>query len=119
MSDEIRLTGLEVFAHHGVLPEEREQGQLFYVDVALTLDLSLAGQSDDLRHTVHYGELAEAIRTRVAGERWDLIERVADRVAEMVLEDTRVESVTVVVHKPSAPIPIPFRDVSVTIQRSR
>ena len=119
MTDFIRLRGIEVFAYHGVLADEQRHGQVFVVDVDLAVDLSEAGESDDLTATVHYGDLAQAIHDRVADERWDLIERVAERVAELVLADRRVESAEVTVHKPSAPIDTAFSDVSVTINRSR
>lgn len=119
MADRIKLTGIEVFAYHGVLAQEREHGQTFVVDVELSLDLAEAASSDDLADTVHYGELAQAVHDRVKEERWDLIERVAGRVAELVLEDSRVGEVEVTIHKPSAPIEVPFSDVAVTISRSR
>ena len=119
MTDRIKLTGIEVFAYHGVLTEEKERGQIFVVDVELFLDLADAASSDDLSATVHYGELAQAVHDRVKDERWDLIERVAGRVADLVLEDSRVEGVEVTIHKPSAPIDVPFSDVAVTISRLR
>lgn len=119
MTDRIRLAGIEVYAHHGVLHEEKEEGQLFSVDLDLQLDLTPASSSDDITDTVDYGSLAERIHGLVAGERWNLIETVAERVADLVLEDPRIDSVTVTIHKPQAPIPVPFRDVSVTVQRSR
>jgi dihydroneopterin aldolase len=117
VGDHIDLAGIEVFAHHGVFPEEREQGQLFVIDVRLGVDLADAGSSDDLEDTVDYGVLVQRINDLVAGERWDLIERVAQRVADTVLEDPRVSIVTVTVHKPGAPLPVKVADVSVTITR--
>jgi len=119
VTDLIRLTGLEVFAYHGVLPEEQEHGQVFIIDVEVGLDLSVAADTDELTSTLHYGELAQSIHDRVAGERWDLIERVAARVADLVMQDDRVEHVKATIHKPSAPIPLAFADVSVTVERSR
>ncbi len=119
MTDSISLTGISVFAHHGVLDHERIHGQTFLVDVRLDADLTSASQSDDLKDTIDYGSLARRIHERVAGERWDLIERVAERVADLVLDDPRVESVEVTVHKPAAPIPVEFEDVAVTVRRSR
>lgn len=117
--DRISLRGLEVFAYHGVDEDERATGQTFFVDVDVWLDLAEAGETDNLAATVHYGELAVAIQTRVATERWDLIERVAERVADIALSDSRVERTQVTIHKPAAPIPLDFRDVSVTIVRTR
>lgn len=118
-NDQIRLTGIEVFAHHGVLASEKENGQLFLVDLEITLDLGRAGDSDRLEDTVDYGALANAVHGVVAGERWDLLERVAQRVAEVALGQPMVMAVAVTVHKPDAPIPVPFADVAVTIRRQR
>lgn len=118
-ADLISLRGIEVFAHHGVLEHEKANGQKFSLDVDLEVDLSAAGRTDDLSDTVDYGALASGIRSVVADERWDLIERVAERVAEFVLSEPKVLATTVTVHKPGAPIPVPFRDVAVTIHRRR
>ena len=116
--DTIRLTGLRVRGHHGVLPEERRAGQEFVVDVALSLDLRRAALSDDVADTVHYGELAEQLAAVVAGEPVDLLETLATRLAEVCLQDGRVTGAEVTVHKPSAPIPLVFDDVSVTVVRA-
>jgi len=117
--DSISLLGLRVFAYHGVLEEEKSAGQEFVVDVTLHLDLTTPASSDDLYDTVDYGALAAAIHNRVAGEQWNLIERVADRVADLVMEDARVSAVEVRVHKPAAPISVPFDDVVIELRRSR
>ena len=115
--DRIALTGLRVRGHHGVLPEERRDGQDFLVDVVLRLDLRAAAASDDVTDTVHYGELAERLASVVSGEPVDLIETLAERLAAVCLEDDRVEQAEVTVHKPSAPIALDFADVSVTVVR--
>lgn len=119
MSDRIVIAGLEVWAHHGVLPHEREIGQRFVLDIALELDLAPAGASDELDDTVDYGTLAQAIHDRVADERHDLLERVAERVAELALEDARVRAVEVVVRKPAAPLTVAAGEVRVEVRRSR
>jgi dihydroneopterin aldolase len=119
MTDRIRLQGIEVFAHHGVFDHEKEDGQTFIIDADIGIDLSDAASSDDLDTTLHYGELAQAIHDRVAGERWNLIERVAGRIADLLLQDARVQWVDVTVHKPEAPIGVPFSDVAVTISRRK
>jgi dihydroneopterin aldolase len=115
--DRIRLTGLRVHGHHGVLPAERRDGQDFVVDVALSLDLRAAGGSDDLADTVDYGALAQALAEVVEGEPLDLLEALAGRLAEVCLSDRRVGSVEVTVHKPAAPLGRAFSDVSVTVVR--
>lgn len=119
MSDRIVVTGIDVFAYHGVRDDEKQNGQLFSVDVEMELDLQPVSVSDDLADTVDYGTLAERVHRRVAEERHDLIETVATRVADLVLEDPLVVATSVTIHKPQAPISIPFRDVAVTVRRSR
>lgn len=118
-TDSIILTGLRVRAHHGVFDFEREQGQEFVVDVTAWLDLSPASAGDDLGATVHYGELAEEVVAAVERDPVDLIETVAERVAATVLAHEPVDAVEVTVHKPQAPIAVPFGDVAVRILRSR
>ncbi len=117
MPDYIRIAGLEVYAHHGVFPAERAAGQTFLVDLTFYLDLKKAGVSDRLEATVDYGEIAQQAYDLVARTSHDLIETVAEDIAAMVLENHAVESVEVTVHKPQAPIAVPFADVSVTIRR--
>ena len=117
MGDRITLTGLRVHGRHGVLAEERRDGQDFVVDAVLHLDLRPAGATDDLTMTVHYGELAERLAAVVAGEPVDLLETLAGRLAEVCLASGPVERVEVTVHKPSAPILLDFADVSVTVVR--
>jgi len=115
--DRIVLTGLRVRGSHGVLPEERRDGQEFVVDVALAVDVSAAAESDDLAQTIDYGVLAQRLAEVVAGEPVDLLETLAERLAAVCLADLRVASAEVTVHKPSAPIPLEFADVSVTVVR--
>jgi len=119
VTDRIDLNGIEVWARHGALPEEKTKDQLFVVDVGVQFDTSLAAATDDLGHTVDYGALAQSLYDLVASETHNLIETVANRLAARVLEDRRVERVIVTVHKPQAPITVPFGDVSVTVDRSR
>lgn len=119
MADRITLTGLRVRGHHGVFEEEKRDGQDFLVDIAVRVDLSGAAADDDLRQTLHYGELAERAAAIVAGPSRDLIETVAAEIADDVMSDGRVRAAEVTIHKPSAPIPLTFADVAVTISRSR
>ncbi|WP_308467360.1 dihydroneopterin aldolase [Rathayibacter soli] len=115
--DTITLTGLRVHAHHGVFDFERENGQEFVIDVTVWLDLSPAASGDDLAATVHYGDLAVAVVDAVSHDPVDLIETVAERVAAVALSFAAVRRTQVAVHKPNAPIPVPFDDVTVTIVR--
>jgi 2-amino-4-hydroxy-6-hydroxymethyldihydropteridine diphosphokinase/dihydroneopterin aldolase len=119
MSDRIALRGLVARGHHGVLPEERRDGQEFVVDAVLELDLHGAAATDDLARTVHYGELAGALVDIVRGEPVDLLETLAERLARVCVAHPRVEAAEVTVHKPRAPIPESFDDVAVTLRRTR
>ncbi|HJA04836.1 MAG TPA: dihydroneopterin aldolase [Candidatus Microbacterium stercoravium] len=119
MSDSIDLTGLSVYGYHGVFEQEKRDGQEFVIDVSLTLDTDRAAASDDVADTVHYGELAERVVAIVAGDPVDLIETLAHRIVDAVLLDERIRATAVTVHKPHAPIPHQFADVSVTVRRTR
>jgi dihydroneopterin aldolase len=117
--DQISLTGLRAFAHHGVFEHERRDGQQFIVDVTVFLDTAPAGASDDLDQTIHYGVLAEEVVAVVESNPVDLIETVAQRIADAVLAHPAAHSTRVTLHKPSAPITVPFDDVAITITRGR
>jgi 7,8-dihydroneopterin aldolase/epimerase/oxygenase len=118
-TDRIVLRGLRAHGFHGVYDAERATGQLFLVDVDLVLDLRPAAASDDVTDTVHYGELAERVVAVVEGEPVALLETLAQRVADVCLSDPKVVETTVMVHKPEAPVAVPFDDVAVTIVRRR
>jgi len=117
--DVIDLRGLRCFGRHGVFDFERENGQEFVVDLRLNVHTARAAETDDIADTVHYGELAEQVTAIVSGEPVNLIETLAHRIATRVLEDERVVFVAVTVHKPHAPIPAQFEDVSVTVHDGR
>jgi 7,8-dihydroneopterin aldolase/epimerase/oxygenase len=117
--DRVVLRGLRGFGRHGVLPDERTYGQEFLVDVDLGLDTRPAAGSDDLADTVDYGTLADRVVALVEAEPVNLIETLAGRIADLCLAQHAVQTVRVTVHKPSAPVAVPFQDVSVTITRSR
>jgi dihydroneopterin aldolase len=119
MSDQVAVRGLRVRGFHGVLAEERRDGQDFLIDAVLELDVSAAAAADDLALTVNYSAVAHRLAEIVAGEPLDLIETLAERLAAGCLEQPLVDAVTVTVHKPSAPIGLPFDDVTVTIRRTR
>ncbi|MBC9927706.1 MULTISPECIES: dihydroneopterin aldolase [unclassified Leucobacter] len=115
--DRIDLVGLEAFAHHGVFAHERSDGQRFVIDATVAVDLAAASAGDELARTVHYGELAAAIVASVERDPVDLIETVAERVAAVALGFAGVTATRITVHKPNAPITVPFADVSVTVVR--
>jgi dihydroneopterin aldolase len=119
MTDRIELRGLTVRGHHGVFEHERRDGQDFVIDITVWIDLATAAASDDLADTFDYGTLAKRAADVVSGPPRKLIETVAGAIADDVMADQRVHAVEVVVHKPSAPIPLTFSDVAVTARRSR
>lgn len=118
LRDSITLTGLRVRAHHGVFDFERENGQDFVIDVTVWLDTSAATEGDALAETVHYGELAIALADAVTRDPVDLIETLAERLASVALGFPAADVVRITVHKPDAPIPLPFEDVAVQITRT-
>ena len=117
--DSIRITGITAAGTHGVLDFEHKRAQTFVVDATLFLDLSAAGRTDALADTVDYGRIAKGVVAIIEGEHVDLIEKLAQRIADMILEFPEVAQTQVTVHKPGAPITVPFADVSVTIERGR
>lgn len=116
-TDELAILGVECFGHHGVFDFERREGQIFVIDLTLGLDTSRAASSDDLSDTVDYGSLVAQVKAAVERDPVDLIETLAQRIADVCLLDDRVEWVRVTVHKPDAPIDATFRDVALTITR--
>ncbi len=108
---------MRFFGKHGVLAEETRLGQAFHVDLEMYLDLSPAGQNDDLSRTVDYGRVYTTVRAIVEGPPFKLLEAVAERIAAATLKDHPVQEVVVRVHKPGAPLPGPFDSVTVEIRR--
>ena len=119
-ADTITLSGITAIGYHGVFDFEKRDGQPFVVDAVLHADLAAAAATDDLGKTAHYGEVADAIVALIRGDAFDLIETLAVRIAEAILAGFAVVSaVEVTVHKPKAPIQVPFGDVSIKVFRSR
>ena len=117
--DSVLLLGLKGWGFHGVLESERINGQEFIVDVELFFDLSHAGTSDDLSQTIDYSVVATQVVAIIEGEPFQLIEKLAQQIASRCLDHKLLDSIKVSVHKPSAPITVPFSDVVVSIVRSR
>lgn len=118
MADQISITGIKAFGYHGVLPHEAIDGQEFTVDILINLNLQAASKSDDLAETINYADLAEIAYKNIIGERVALIERVAGRIADEIKGAYgQIESVSVTVHKPHAPVTVDFADIAVTITR--
>jgi dihydroneopterin aldolase len=118
VSDQIKVTGIKAFGYHGVLPHEATEGQDFIVDLVVTLDLRAVSLSDDLQETINYADLAQIAHDNIVGERVQLIERLAGKIAEEISSAySQITSVSVTVHKPHAPVNVDFEDISVTITR--
>lgn len=116
--DEIRIRELEIYARHGVFPEEGRLGQKFFVNAVLYTDTRAAGQKDDLCLSTNYGEVCQAIHDFLTRNTYQLLEAAAECLSEhLLLKFPYVEAVELEIRKPSAPIPLPFGSVSVAITR--
>ncbi|RII40986.1 dihydroneopterin aldolase [Galactobacter valiniphilus] len=117
--DTITVTGITATGFHGVFEHEKRDGQTFRVDLTLHTSTRVAAASDDLRDTIDYGALAQAVVAEIEAGPYDLIEKLAGVIADRVLSEFDPAGVTVSVHKPQAPVPVPFDDVVITIHRER
>ena len=115
--DKILIKGLEFRACHGVMPEEKITPQKFIIDLELYKDLAWAGQTDDLSNTINYGHIYEEVREIVENNSFNLIEKMAETIAQAVLEKYHIEAIKVVVYKPNAPIKGRFDYFAVEIFR--
>jgi len=115
----IRLSGVEAIGYHGVLDSERAKGQRFIVDCELEVDTKLAIETDDINDAVDYSAVAELINAQIQSEPVNLIEVLANRIATEILKNfLLVKTVEITVHKPDAPIEVPFKNVSTTVIRT-
>lgn len=119
MADGIELRGLRALGYCGALPEEQERRQPFEVDLDVETDLAVAGGTDVLDDTVDYGALCAAVEAVVVDERFALMERMATRIADVVLADGRISAVTVVVRKLRPPVPQQLETSGVRIRRTQ
>jgi dihydroneopterin aldolase len=125
MKQKIKLTGLRVFGYHGVFDFERQNGQDFYIDCSVWIDGTKAALNDDLAKTVNYADLAKALVENAKSEPVDLLETLAQRLLDMVMNlgggdaTGMIQKAKVTVHKPNAPIVYDFEDVSVTVKAKR
>lgn len=115
--DKIIMKGMKFYGRHGVLPQERELGQRFEVDLELYLELGPAGRTDDLNSTVSYADVYNAVEKMVTGPSFKLIEAVAEQIASDILKTFPVRGVKVRVQKPGAPVPGSFDYMAVEIER--
>jgi 7,8-dihydroneopterin aldolase/epimerase/oxygenase len=118
--DKIFVNQMEFYGYHGVFPEETRLGQRFVVDLMVLVDLKKAGETDELEHSVNYGELFQVCKEIVEGKPYKLVEAIAEKIAESVLKQFNlVSEVTIKVIKPDPPIPGHYRSVAVEITRRR
>jgi dihydroneopterin aldolase len=116
-SDKIVIDGIEFYGYHGDLPQERELGQRFTVDLELIADISRAGSSDRIEDTIDYASVVKRVREIGRSEQYHLIEALAERIAAIVLEEFSPLEVRVRVKKPFPPIPAPIQSVGVELSR--
>jgi dihydroneopterin aldolase len=120
MADRMTLVGIKALGKHGVFPDEKVNPQDFIVDAVVFLDTKEAGQTDNLEETVSYDEIAQVIYNEIQGPSVNLIETLAERIAQTILKNfPLINEIEITLHKPSAPLSVPFGDISVTITRSR
>lgn len=121
MRHKIAITGLRVFAHHGVFDFERQNGQDFYIDATIWIDGDKAAFTDDLNNTAHYGDLAKGLVELTKNDPVDLLETLAQRLLDYALNfgGGKVLKAKITVHKPGAPIPYEFEDVSITVKAKK
>lgn len=117
--DKITLSNMKFFGFHGCAEFEKRNGQIFEADAEIEMDLKTAGQTDGLNDSINYADIFEKIKHVMENERYNLLERVAQRVADQVLQDPRVNSVTVRIRKPGVPLPGMLDCVQVEIQRDQ
>lgn len=115
--DKIILAGMEFYGYHGLLPQEQSLGQIFIIDVELSLELSQAGNSDNPKDTVDYTGIFDIVKTIVEGKPHKLLESVAEAIASSILECFQIKEVTVRVKKPHAPIQGKFDWIAIEINR--
>lgn len=118
--DKIIMSNMAFFGRHGVLKEENVLGQKFFVDMILYVDTKAAGQSDDIKASVHYGEVYEVVKDIVENKQFKLLEALSEHIAQSVLSKfDLVEGLNVTVKKPEAPVPGIFDYFAVSIERFR
>lgn len=117
--DVIEILGIRAHGHHGVLPDERLRGQPFIADVRIGVDTAGAARTDDLGKTVNYADIAQLVHSELSGDPVDLIETLAQRLADRCLEHEAVQAVEIAVHKPQAPVGVPADDIVIRIVRRR
>lgn len=118
--DKIIIKGLNIFAYHGVNPEEKENGQHFLFDIEMTTDTSKSAITDDINDTVSYSDIIKKVTLLVKSCKYNLIETLANKIANMILENySQIYSVEVTVKKPEAPMKATFDYSAINIKRNQ
>lgn len=117
--DKISIAGIKAFGYHGVFEHERKSGQDFIVDIEFSYKTKKAIKSDSIEDAIDYGAVAILVKSVIEGEPRNLIEKVADEIAQRLLNNFKIDSVKVVLHKPHAPIDMKFNDISVIVERKK
>lgn len=118
--DKIYVNGLKLYAYHGVNPEEKTDGQLFIIDITAEVSLCIPCKTDSVNDTVSYSQIIKTAKRAFLSEKFDLLERAAQCIADSLLNDfEKIESVTVLLKKPEAPIKADFNYVAIEIMRDR
>lgn len=117
--DKIKIQGLRLYAYHGVNPEEKVDGQMFFLDISCSLSLCVPCATDCVEDTVSYAKILKTARSAFLSEKFDLLETAAETVAKAVLSAFgAIKEITVCVRKPQAPIQADFEYVAVEITRT-
>jgi dihydroneopterin aldolase len=117
--DKISILGIKAFGYHGVFAEEKESGQYFLADLEFTYNTKKAIKNDDLSHAINYASVAKIAKTIIEGQSRNLIEKVADDIAQELIKNLNIDWVKVTLHKPHAPLDIEFVDILVSVERKR
>lgn len=118
--DKIIIKDLKLYAYHGVNPEEKVEGQNFIIDIICKIDLKKPCQTDDVNDTVSYAQVIKLVKKVFTAEKYDLLEKVAQVVADAILDSfEQIKKVEITLKKPEAPIKAEFGYVAVEIERER
>ncbi len=118
--DIIKIKGLKLFAYHGVNPEEKENGQDFIFDIDLYVNMNKACSSDDVNDTVSYAKVVKTVRRVFTEEKYNLLEKCAQVVADAIFEEySEVQKLEITLKKPQAPVKAEFEYMAVNIVRTR
>lgn len=117
--DVIKITGIKTFGYHGVFENEKKSGQDFFIDIEYRYETSQAIAKDEIEKAIDYGAVISKVKSIVEAESKNLIETVADEIAQDLLRDFKIEWVKVTLHKPHAPVEISFKDIAVVVERSK